>query len=115
MRLPENRDQEVMRLYFDGAESYVVEHGAHHFFGDEVDSHVRRDTSFPLKAQAHLLEEIEMPKEVVEGNDPDASGLKHSADLEQVWVNLQRGEVNEHVMREHAIDGSIGKKGSGYV
>lgn len=110
---PKYRDEEIAGVRLHERQAEIGNHPLDHALRDEMHSHVRRVELRGIELQAHRFEQVEMPVEVVEGNDTDSSRLEDALDLGKVGVDLQGREMHEDIVREDAAHGSVVKPSKG--
>jgi len=63
----------------------------------------------PVELDAHFLEQAEMNRKVIEGHDAYSILFQDPSDLSEVWIHLERGKVDKHVVREDAVKTFVGE------
>jgi len=59
---------------------------------------MRRKATLIVKPQADLLEQLEVARKVIEGDEGKPTRSEHTLDFSEVRIELQRGKVNENVV-----------------
>src|SRR5690242_10570987 len=74
-----------------------------------MNPHMRRIDMLLVELDAHFLEQAEMNRKVIEGHNAYSILFQDPPDLSKVWVHLERGKMDKHVVREDTVKTLVGK------